>query len=130
MPEQSDPDAWDATRLASEVAFTTNPTGRQRREPREIAFALEIARAWNEIKQLRDQQTDREKILEEALQVIADWGDPYPTTVFPEPDDEYYERAHRVLTENGMTLDRLSAANMRHIVTRVAKIAKEALKDG
>lgn len=67
------------------------------------------------------------KQLKKALQRIANWGDAYPPDIFPEPDDAYYKRAHEVLTANGMSLDRLSAAAMRHVVHGVAKIAKNAL---
>ena len=70
----------------------------------------------------------REDRLEEALQRIAHWADAYPLDVFPEPDEAYYKKAHEVLTANGMTLDRLSAAAMRHVVKGVGRIAKEALK--
>ena len=40
----SDPDAWPADKLAAEVAFTLSPMGRERRESREVAMALEIER--------------------------------------------------------------------------------------
>lgn len=70
---------------------------------------------------------DRIGRYEEALYHIAKWADAYPLAVFPEPDEDYYRRAHAVLTANGMTLDRLSAAAMRHVVKGVGKIAKDAL---
>jgi hypothetical protein len=65
--------------------------------------------------------------LEEALHRVASWEEAYPETVFPEPDEDYYRRAHEVLTANGMTLDRLAAASMRHVVTQIAHIARTAL---
>lgn len=65
--------------------------------------------------------------LEEALQRIAAWADAYPLQVFPEPSAFYYAHAAQVLTANGMALDLLSAAAMRHVVTQVGKIAKDAL---
>lgn len=40
----TDPAAWPSDRLCDEVAFTISPIGRQRREDREVAFALEIER--------------------------------------------------------------------------------------
>jgi len=70
----------------------------------------------------------REERLEEALWRIAQWSDAYPVDVFPEPDEDYYRNAHKVLTAHGMTLDRLSAAAMRHVIEGVGKVAKEALK--
>lgn len=71
--------------------------------------------------------TDREDRLEEALHRIVQWADAYPTDIFPVPDADYLRRAHEVLTANGMTLDRLSADAMRHVVQGVGKIAREAL---
>jgi hypothetical protein len=71
----------------------------------------------------------REDRMEEALHRIASWADAYPLPVFPEPDKAYYARAHAVLTANGMTLDRLSAAAMRHVITQVGHIAKGALQN-
>jgi hypothetical protein len=70
----------------------------------------------NEIEHLRD-----------ALWQIAQWADAYPLEVFPKVTEDYAMRAHEVLTANGMTLDRLSAHAMRHVVQGVGKIAKEAL---
>lgn len=63
----------------------------------------------------------------EALKRIVQWADAYPLDVFPEPDSAYYLKASEVLAANGMTLDRLSAAAMRHVVEGVGKIAREAL---
>ena len=77
----------------------------------------------NHIERLED---DCERY-EEALWRIAQWADAYPLEVFPEPDQDYYRRAHEVLTANGMTLDRLSAAAMRHVITQVGRIAQDAL---
>lgn len=75
-------------------------------------------------------ETDEERIdrLEEALDRILAWSEAYPLEVFPEPDAGYYQRAHEVLTAHGMTLDRLSAAAMRHVVRGVGNIARQALK--
>lgn len=67
--------------------------------------------------------------MEAALRRIADWSDAYPTSVFPEPSEEYYRKAHEVLTANGMSVDRLSAAAMRHVAAGMGRIAKEALAD-
>jgi len=73
--------------------------------------------------------SEREERLEEALWRIAQWADAYPLDVFPEPDEHYYRKAHKVLTANGMTLDRLSAASMRHVIEGVGKIARDALRE-
>jgi hypothetical protein len=71
--------------------------------------------------------TDRAERMEEALQRIAEWAKAYPLDVFPEPSKEYYAKAAEVLKANGMTIDRLSAAAMRHVITQVGKIAEGAL---
>lgn len=73
---------------------------------------------------------DKLDLYEEALHQIASWATAYPLAVFPEPDEAYYRRAHEVLTANGMTLDRLSAAAMRHVITGVGRIAQDALDTG
>lgn len=75
----------------------------------------------------KSQTTDREDRLEDALHRIASWSDAYPLPVFPEPDAAYYAKAREVLEANGMTLDRLSAAAMRHVITQIGHIAKGAL---
>lgn len=62
--------------------------------------------------------------LREALERIKQWSEAYPLTVFPEPD---FERAAKVLADAGMTLDAISASNMRHCVEGVGKIARAAL---
>lgn len=62
--------------------------------------------------------------LRQALQRIVDWADAYPVTAFPEPD---LKRAHEVLAACGMTLDSISASNMRHCLNGVREIALEAL---
>jgi hypothetical protein len=79
---------------------------------------------------LNEQRRERERPLrmEEALHQIAQWADAYPLKVFPEPDEAYYAKANEVLKANGMTLDRLSAAAMRHVIKQVGEIAKGALK--
>jgi hypothetical protein len=68
--------------------------------------------------------TDREEKLEQALQQIVAWSEAYPLSVFPEPD---FKKAAELLTAGGMTLDAISASNMRHAVEGVGKIAREAL---
>ena len=73
---------------------------------------------------------DKLDLYEKALHRIASWASAYPLAVFPEPDKAYYKRAHEVLTANGMTLDRLSAAAMRHVVEGVGRIARDALDTG
>jgi|HubBroStandDraft_3_1064219.scaffolds.fasta_scaffold2841541_1 hypothetical protein len=70
---------------------------------------------------------DETKRYREALERIVQWSEAYPLDVFPEPD---WKRAGDLLRAGGMTLDAISASNMRHVVEQVAKIAREALEDG
>jgi hypothetical protein len=72
--------------------------------------------------------TDAEDQLRDALEKIHRWSQAYPTDVFPEPDAAYLKRAAEVLTANGMTLDRLSAYAIRHVIDGVGEIAANALK--
>lgn len=69
--------------------------------------------------------SDREDKLESALEEIEQWSRAYPLTIFPKPD---MKKARRLLEAGGMTLDAISADCMRHVITRVGMIAREALK--
>lgn len=64
---------------------------------------------------------------EEAIQQIDNWAKAYPLDVFPEPD---FKRVREVLEAAGVTLDSVSASNMRHVITGVARITENALKGG
>lgn len=59
---------------------------------------------------------------EETLERIKNWCEAYPLDIFPEPD---LANAHKILTENGMTLDAISAHAMRHVVTSIKKLIEE-----
>ena len=67
---------------------------------------------------------ERLEVSTEALRRIDAWANAYPLSVFPEPD---FEKAASALKANGMTLDSISASNMRHCVSGVGKIAADAL---
>ncbi len=49
---------------------------------------------------------------------VEQWARAYPEDVFPKPD---MKRAYEVLKAEGLSLDCISAANMRHVITRVAE---------
>jgi hypothetical protein len=68
--------------------------------------------------------TEREERMEEALHKIESWSRAYPLSVFPEPD---WEKVRELLASGGITLDAVSASNMRHVVKGVGNIAREAL---
>ncbi len=62
--------------------------------------------------------------MEEAqakLDKIDSWINAYPLEVFPEPD---FKKAAKVLKANDMTLDAISASNMRHVLNGISEIIK------
>jgi hypothetical protein len=56
---------------------------------------------------------------------IKGWCEAYPISVFPEPD---FKKAHEVLKANGMTIDAISASNMKHVITQVQKMIDAAIR--
>lgn len=56
---------------------------------------------------------------------IKGWCEAYPIAVFPEPD---FKKAHEVLKANGMTLDAISASNMKHVITQVQNMIDAAIR--
>ena len=61
----------------------------------------------------------------DVLEKLQNWADAYPLNIFPEPD---FKKAHEILTANGMTLDAISASNMRYVISGVRKLVEEGLK--
>jgi hypothetical protein len=70
---------------------------------------------------------ERTEDLKEAIRLIIAWAEAYPLDIFPEPD---LKKARELLEAGGITLDAVSAHAMRHVLDGVAKIAREALKEG
>ena len=62
----------------------------------------------------------------DALQKIQYWASAYPLDVFPEPD---FKKVHEVLKVAGISLDAVSASNMRHVINGVKDIIEQALKE-
>ena len=56
---------------------------------------------------------------EDKFNKIKTWIDAYPLDIFPEPD---FKKAHEVLKANGITLDAISASNMRHVLNGIKDI--------
>jgi len=77
-------------------------------EPREGTFLDRIKRLEAENAALRDK-----------MQRIMTWCDAYPLDIFPEPD---FKIAHELLKAGGMTLDAISASNMRHVLDGIRDI--------
>ena len=61
---------------------------------------------------------------DERLARIEAWCEAYPLKAFPEPD---MAKAARLLAAGGMTLDAISASNMRHVLNGVRKIIREPI---
>lgn len=59
--------------------------------------------------------------LKEKMHKIKIWIDAYPLNVFPEPD---FEKAHEVLQQHGISLDAISASNMRYVPNGIKDIIK------
>lgn len=76
-------------------------------------------------KRLAERGAELER-LRDALQEIEAWSRAYPLKVFQEPD---FKKAAELLKAGGMTLDAISASNMRHVIEGVGKIASAALTD-
>ena len=57
--------------------------------------------------------------LQDKMHKIKTWIDAYPLKIFPEPD---FKKAHEVLKQHGMTLDAISASNMRHVLNGIKDI--------
>jgi hypothetical protein len=66
--------------------------------------------------------TDTERLLADKLEAIRRWCDAYPLKVFPEPD---LEKAAKLLSAGGMTLDAISASSMRYVLNGIKKIIDE-----
>lgn len=57
----------------------------------------------------------------EKFDKISSWAEAYPLEVFPEPD---FKAVRAALESAGLSLDQVSAANMRHVITGVRKIVE------
>ena len=75
------------------------------------------------MKQERDMALTECERLNDTLDKLVQWSDAYPIAVFPEPD---FLKAQKVLSENGMTLDAISASNMRRVIIGVREIIDAA----
>jgi hypothetical protein len=62
--------------------------------------------------------------LKEGYERIENWRKAYPLESFPKPD---LKKAREVLKAAGMTLDAISADNMRHVLEGIKDIVAEAL---
>ena len=63
----------------------------------------------------------------ETLEEIKRWTESYPLTVFAELTDEEWQKVGEALMSIGVSLDRVSASNMRHVISGVRKIVDAAM---
>lgn len=101
---------WDLVRSGP------NYDGRQHNVEAAIAAAIDRAVA-----------ADGEK-MRSALERIGAWADAYQVEVFPEPLRLEWQRANEVLAQAGLSMTRMSASNLRHVISGVRKLVDEGLK--
>jgi hypothetical protein len=70
-------------------------------------------------------RADEREHYDDLFAQIKSWSEAYPISVFPEPD---FKKAHEVLKANGMTLDAISASNMKHVITQVQAMVDAAIR--
>ena len=75
--------------------------------------------------ELQLEAAERIATLEDALRRIDTWAKAYPLRTFPEPD---FKKAAKVLESAGLTLDAITASNMRQALNDVKDIVGQALK--
>lgn len=93
--------------------------------------ADEIERLRAALKQANDQAERFERgwyVRGDALEKLEQWARAYPLKVFPEPLREEWQRAAALLSEKGLSLDRMSASNMRHVINGVRETVAAGLK--
>ncbi|KKN07453.1 hypothetical protein LCGC14_1066790 [marine sediment metagenome] len=91
-----------------------------------------IANPWSTralVKQLIDERNtlkaSRENLVD-VLERIHIWQRAYPLKAFPKPD---LKKAAEVLKDAGMTLDAITADNMRHVLDQIKSMVDLALKE-
>ena len=70
-------------------------------------------------------ETRERELVEDFLHELDGWERAYPLSSFPEPD---LPKARALLEAGGMTLDAVSASNMRHVVSQIAPKARAAIE--
>ena len=88
-----------------------------------------VGKLQAQVEDLTDQVYDlvmKNERVRETLEQIQTWVRAYPVKVFPEPD---FKEAHEALQSAGLSLDEVSASNMRHVLSGVDRIIKQVLED-
>ena len=81
--------------------------------------------SFDTLKYQYDQLKAENERLREAIELLQNWVQAYPISVFPEPD---LKLARKLLTDGGVSYDALNAYSMRHVINGVGKIIDEALE--
>jgi len=108
-------------------------TGEEKRIKDIIELQNTIGRLVAENQELRSDNR-RMAIKNEAMDIVLHriiaWCNAYPVDVFPEPD---LKKVRELLEAGGVTLDSVSASNMRHVINgfrELAQAAIDAVQDG
>jgi len=111
--------------LESEPEPTNYPQDKLIEWLRSDAIPLAIQDGCNKAADEIDRMTAELKAKDDLMNKIQNWCEAYPLEVFPKSD---MEKAAQVLKEAGMTLDSISAENMRHVISGVKGIIKQEKK--
>ena len=84
--------------------------------------ANDISAIIAELERLREERDN----MENALAQIYNWSKAYPLKNFPEPD---FQRARELLEAGGISLDSVSASNMRYVLEGIREIVQRGLDD-
>ena len=113
--------AQNGVALGNELVAEMRATIRRLKEK-----ANKFMTAWDEQNVEIAVQDGQVKRLREALERLQTWAKAYPLNVFPEPD---FKKVAVVLKAAGLSLDAVSASNMRHVISRAKDITDQALKE-
>jgi hypothetical protein len=113
---------WDKHPFTKGTESEPEPPGFN--EIRGLLTEDEMAKSkQQQINELRDEVTR----LRGKVKEIQAWANDYSLETFPKPD---LQKAAEVLKAAGMTLDSVSADNMRQILDDIKNIVGQALKGG
>ncbi len=94
-------------------------------------MAAKVERLTAALKAANDQAEHFERawyLRGDVLEKLKNWADAYPVEMFPEVLRQEWQQANEVLAQAGLSMTRMSASNMRHIISGVRKLVDEGLK--
>jgi hypothetical protein len=81
-----------------------------------------------ESRSLVDRILRRQESIEDSLRWLVDWREKaYPEDIFPEPSADDLKKADELLRAGGLSLDVLSASNIRFALSRVLETLGKAI---